>query len=197
MELGYKLILASASPRRRELLAGLDVDFEVRVMAGIDESYPDELPSEQIPLYISRKKSSVYKNSMADDELVITADTVVVCDGRILGKPSNADDASLMLRMLSGKRHQVVTGVTLATVSKAHSFTVTTDVWFSELSDTEIDYYIKNYRPFDKAGAYGIQEWIGFVGVERIEGSYFNVVGLPVQRLYRELLMFVNSQAAD
>lgn len=197
MELGYKLILASASPRRRELLAGLDVDFEVRVMAGIDESYPENLPLEQIPLYISRKKSSVYQCSIADDELVITADTVVVCDGRILGKPSNADDAALMLRMLSGKRHQVVTGVTFATVRKTHSFTVTTDVWFSELTDTEIDYYIRQYKPFDKAGAYGIQEWIGYVGVERIEGSYFNVVGLPVQRLYRELTAFVNSQVTD
>lgn len=191
--LGYKLILASNSPRRKELLAGLDLEFETRVIPGIDETYPSDLPVGQIPLYISQKKSEAYRRGMADGELIITADTIVACDGQILGKPADRDDAVRMLEMLAGKRHQVITGVTFATKSSTRSFSVSTDVWFSKLTDAEISYYVDRYRPFDKAGAYGIQEWIGYVGVERIEGSYFNVVGLPVQRLYRELLQFVSS----
>ena len=191
--LGYRLILASNSPRRKELLAGLDLEFETRVIPGIDETYPSDLPVGQIPLYISQKKSEAYRRGMADGELIITADTIVACDGQILGKPADRDDAVRMLEMLAGKRHQVITGVTLATKSSTRSFSVSTDVWFSMLTDAEISYYVDRYRPFDKAGAYGIQEWIGYVGVERIEGSYFNVVGLPVQRLYRELLQFVSS----
>lgn len=191
--LGYRLILASNSPRRKELLAGLDLEFETRVIPGIDETYPSDLPVGQIPLYISQKKSEAYRRGMADGELIITADTIVACDGQILGKPADRDDAVRMLEMLAGKRHQVITGVTFATKSSTRSFSVSTDVWFSMLTDAEISYYVDRYRPFDKAGAYGIQEWIGYVGVERIEGSYFNVVGLPVQRLYRELLQFVSS----
>ena len=190
MELPYKIILASNSPRRRELLGGLGIDFTVKVIGGIDESWPHELKGEDIPLYISREKAAPYKETIAPDELVITADTIVYVDGEVLGKPANEADAKRMLRMISGRWHEVITGVTLMTAEREHSFAVTTKVKFCNLSDSEIDYYIKNYAPMDKAGAYGIQEWIGYVGVEAIEGSYFNVVGLPVQRLYRELIEF-------
>ena len=190
MELPYKIILASNSPRRRELLGGLGIDFTVKVIGGIDESWPHELKGEDIPLYISREKAAPYKATIAPDELVITADTIVHVDGEVLGKPADEADAKRMLRMISGRWHEVITGVTLMTSEREHSFAVTTKVKFCNLSDSEIDYYIKNYAPMDKAGAYGIQEWIGYVGVEAIEGSYFNVVGLPVQRLYRELIEF-------
>lgn len=183
----YRIILASNSPRRKELLAGLGVDFEVRILPGIDESYPDSLTGEEIPIYISKVKAQPYLPEMADDELVITADTIVYVKGEVQGKPVDADDARRMLRLLSGCTHQVITGVTLMTRGHQHSFAVSTDVTFASLSDDEIDYYIANYQPFDKAGAYGVQEWIGFVGVSRLEGSYFNVMGLPVQRLYTEL----------
>ena len=190
MELPYKIILASNSPRRRELLGGLGIDFTVKVIGGIDESWPHDLKGEDIPLYISREKAAPYKATIAPDELVITADTIVHVDGEVLGKPADEADAKRMLRMISGRWHEVITGVTLMTAEREHSFAVTTKVKFCNLSDSEIDYYIKNYAPMDKAGAYGIQEWIGYVGVEAIEGSYFNVVGLPVQRLYRELIEF-------
>ena len=190
MELQYRIILASNSPRRRELLGGLGIDFTVKVIGGIDESWPHELKGEDIPLYISREKAAPYKATIAPDELVITADTIVYVDGEVLGKPADEADAKRMLRMISGRWHEVITGVTLMTAEREHSFAVTTKVKFCNLSDSEIDYYIKNYAPMDKAGAYGIQEWIGYVGVEAIEGSYFNVVGLPVQRLYRELTKF-------
>ena len=190
MELPYRIILASNSPRRRELLGGLGIDFTVKVIGGIDESWPHELKGEDIPLYISREKAAPYKATIAPDELVITADTIVYVDGEVLGKPADEADAKRMLRMISGRWHEVITGVTLMTAEREHSFAVTTKVKFCNLSDSEIDYYIKNYAPMDKAGAYGIQEWIGYVGVEAIEGSYFNVVGLPVQRLYRELIEF-------
>lgn len=190
MELPYKIVLASNSPRRRELLGGLGIDFTVKVIGGIDESWPHELKGEDIPLYISREKAAPYKSLIGPDELVITADTIVYVDGEVLGKPHDEADAKRMLRMISGRWHEVITGVTLMTAEHEHSFAVTTKVKFCNLSDAEIDYYIKNYAPMDKAGAYGIQEWIGYVGVEAIEGSYFNVVGLPVQRLYRELINF-------
>lgn len=192
MNIGYKLVLASNSPRRKELLGGLGLDFETRVMSGIDESYPEGLPVGQIPQYISRRKAEAYMNTLGRDELLITADTVVAVDSGILGKPADRADAVRMLRLLSGREHQVVTGVSFTTRDRQHSFSVSTDVWFAHLSDEQISYYVDNYRPFDKAGAYGIQEWIGYVGVERIDGSYFNVVGLPVQRLYSELLQFVS-----
>lgn len=186
----YRIVLASNSPRRRELLAGLGIEFTTRVIDGIDESWPDGLKGQDIPLYISKSKSKAYISSLAPGELVITADTIVLADDRVLGKPHTPEQARQMLHILSGRSHEVITGVTLATKERSHSFAVTTKVTFDCLSDNEIDWYIERYAPFDKAGAYGIQEWIGYVGVTSIEGSYFNVVGLPVQRLYRELLDF-------
>lgn len=181
-----KIILASASPRRKELLAGLNPDFEVKVIKGISESYPESLRAEEVPQYISREKATAYQ--VADDELLLTADTVVVVDNTILGKPHDADDARRMLRLISGRTHHVVTGVTLTTAKAQKTFGVTTDVTFRQLTDDEINYYISHYRPFDKAGAYGIQEWIGYIGVTSIHGSYYNVMGLPVQRIYQEIM---------
>ena len=183
----YHVILASNSPRRKELLRGLGIDFEVRTLPDIDESYPDTLQCGDIPLYISREKADAYRASMADDELLITADTIVWLHGEVLGKPRDRDEAIQMLHKLSGNTHQVYTGVTLTTRDLQHSFSVETHVHFARLTDAEITYYVDHYRPFDKAGAYGVQEWIGYVGVEGLEGSYYNVMGLPVQRLYREL----------
>ncbi|MBR1427852.1 MAG: septum formation protein Maf [Prevotella sp.] len=187
MKQKYHIILASNSPRRRELLAGLGIDFEVKVLPGIDESYPEDTPTADIARVIAMSKAAVYENLIGDDELVITADTIVVVDDEILGKPQHADDARRMLRLISGRTHQVITGVCLMVKGKVKSFSVTTDVTFKQLTDNEIDYYIENYRPYDKAGAYGIQEWIGYVGVTSLTGSYFNVMGLPVQRIYTEL----------
>ena len=183
----YKVILASASPRRRELLAGLDVDFTVRALPDVDESFPPTLQGGDIPLYISKKKADAYRPSMAGDELVITADTIVWLDGKALGKPVDEDDARRMIRDVSGKTHSVFTGVAITTKDVQHGFVAQSDVTFAELTDEEIEYYVCKYRPMDKAGSYGIQEWIGFVGVESISGSYFNVMGLPIQRLYTEL----------
>jgi septum formation protein len=186
----YKIILASNSPRRKELLAGIDVDFEVRVIQDIDESFPADLPTREIAEYISRKKAAVYQKRMADDELIITADTIVVLDSEVMGKPHDEADASRMLHELSGRTHQVITGVTLTTTTRQLSFSVETDVTFKTLSDEEINYYVQRYKPFDKAGAYGIQEWIGHIGVTGLQGSYFNVMGLPVQRIYEALRQF-------
>lgn len=188
----YKIILASGSPRRKELLAGLGYDFEIRLISGIDESYPDGLSGEQIAEYIAHEKATPYRDTMAADELVITADTIVYLDGKVLGKPKDEDEACAMLRSLSGKTHQVITGVTLLTKDSSKTFSSTSNVTFATLSDDEIDHYVTHYKPLDKAGAYGIQEWIGFVGVERIEGSYFNVMGLPIQRLYTELKAYLD-----
>ena len=190
-DIPYRIILASNSPRRRELIAGLGLDFSVKVLEGIDESWPENLEGEDIPIYISRGKAAPYRQLIAPDELVITADTIVYVDGRVLGKPQDESDARRMLRLLSGRGHEVITGVTFLTSRRERSFAVTTRVRFCKLSEEEIDYYVKSFEPMDKAGAYGIQEWIGYVGVESIEGSYFNVVGLPVQRLYRELMDFI------
>ena len=201
----YKIILASNSPRRRELLAGLDVNFEVKVLNGIDESYPDDLDAYQVAEFIAQKKAEAYRSllneeeSSAEENLILTADTVVIAPaaneqndqegkGIILGKPKTADDAVRMLRMLSGKTHHVVTGVCLTTKEEQRHFSVTTEVSFKELTDWEINYYISHYKPFDKAGAYGIQEWIGYIGCTGLNGSYFNVMGLPVQRIYEEML---------
>ncbi|MBP5196571.1 MAG: Maf family protein [Bacteroidaceae bacterium] len=208
-----KLILASNSPRRRQLLAGLDIPFEVRLIEGIDESCPDDIPFDEVPCYLSRLKAEAY---VLDDpeEVLITADTVVAVEGMVLGKPHDAEEAKAMLRLLSGREHQVITGVTLrgALVKRAlnsressvecrgakedsfrfgfrfrsddmFTFMSSTTVFFADLSDEQIDYYVERYKPMDKAGAYGIQEWIGYVGVRRIEGSYYNVMGLPVQAL--------------
>ena len=222
----YKIILASNSPRRRELLAGLDVNFEVKVLRGIDESYPEDLDAYDVAEYIAQKKADAYRSllngdeasedsssdkssdkssekssdkSSSDDLLILTADTVVIAPaadeqndqegkGIILGKPQNADDAVRMLKMLSGKTHHVVTGVCLTTKEEQRKFSVCTEVSFKEFEEWEINYYITHYKPFDKAGAYGIQEWIGYIGCTGLKGSYFNVMGLPVQRIYDEML---------
>ena len=169
------------------MLAGLDVDFEVRRLPDVDESFPPELQGGDIPLYISKKKADAYRPMMADDELVITADTIVWLDGVALGKPADDADARRMLRDMSGKMHSVFTGVTITTKEEQRCFVAQSDVTFAELSDDEIAYYIEKYRPMDKAGSYGVQEWIGYIGITGINGSYFNVMGLPVQRLYSEL----------
>ncbi|HRF85948.1 MAG TPA: Maf-like protein [Alloprevotella sp.] len=186
----YEIILASNSPRRKELLQRLGLNFKVRTLLGIDESYPDTLRGEDIARYISRKKAEAYRVSMAADELLITADTIVCVDGIVLGKPHDAAEAAAMLRSLSGRIHQVITGVTVVTADRTENFAVTSHVRFSSLSQKEIDYYVANYLPFDKAGAYGIQEWIGLVAVEELRGSFFNVMGLPVQKLYKVLADF-------
>lgn len=183
----YKIILASNSPRRRELLSGLGVDYEVKIVPGIDETYPESLNGEEIPVYIAQEKANAYRASLQPDELVITADTIVYVDGMVLGKPVDEADACRMLRMLSGRTHQVITGVCLTTVDFQKSFASVTEVTFDTLSDEGIGYYVEKYRPMDKAGSYGVQEWIGFVGVTGLKGSYYNVMGLPVQRLYKEL----------
>ena len=186
----YKIVLASNSPRRKELLGGLGLPFEVRTKQGIDESYPEGLNGEQIALHISKKKAETYKSDMADDELIITADTIVYVDGEVLGKPKDKEDARRMFKLMSGREHQVITGVCVVAKEKTMQFASVTDVTFTQLEDEEIGYYINNYKPYDKAGAYGIQEWIGYVGITGIRGSYFNVVGLPVQRLYTALKQF-------
>lgn len=186
----YNIVLASNSPRRRELLSGLGIEFEVRVLPDIKESYPEGLDAKEIPLYIAAEKAEANRSQMRPGDLLITADTVVVCDGKALGKPADAAEACSMLRQLSAKTHQVVTGVCMMSAQKQSKFAVTTDVTFKELTPDEINYYVNEYRPYDKAGAYGIQEWIGYIGVTGINGSFFNVMGLPVQRVYKELLMF-------
>ena len=184
----YKVILASGSPRRRELMAGLDVNYEVRILPDVDESYPDTLQGEEIPLYIAKEKADAYIPMMQPDELIITADTIVWLDGEVLGKPRDREDALQMLRTMSGRTHEVFTGVCITTTDWQRSFTAQTEVRFATLSEDEIIYYVDNFKPMDKAGAYGVQEWIGFIGVENISGSYYNIMGLPVQKLYRELL---------
>ena len=186
----YKVILASNSPRRKELLAGLDIPYEVKVIPGIEETYPDTLKGDEIPQYLSRKKAEAYRDRMAGDELIITADTIVWLDDKVLGKPADEAEACAMLRMLSGRTHAVLTGVTVMTKERHVTFAVESKVTFDELSEEEVSYYVSHYHPTDKAGAYGIQEWIGYVGVRGLEGSYFNVMGLPVQRLYNELKQF-------
>ena len=171
-------------------MAGLDLQFEVRVLQSIDESYPADLPTQKIAEFISKKKADAYVETMADDELVITADTVVILGDEVMGKPHDEADAKRMLGELSGQTHQVATGVTLSTRQRQMSFSVVTNVTFKQLSADEIDYYVRTYQPMDKAGAYGIQEWIGYIGVTALEGSYFNVMGLPVQRIYEALKTF-------
>ena len=183
----YKVILASNSPRRKELLAGLGVDYEVRTLPDVDESYPDTLQGADIPLYIAKEKADAYRNMLQPGELMITADTIVWLDGRVLGKPKDREDALCMLRDMSGRTHEVFTGVCITTTEWQRSFAAQTEVRFAELSEEEITYYGDKFQPMDKAGAYGVQEWIGFIGVENISGSYYNIMGLPVQRIYNEL----------
>lgn len=189
------IILASNSPRRKELLAGLDVEFRTWVIPDIDESYPSDLPADETAEYIAQKKAAPYFEEphiqqVNDDDIVLTADTVVILGDEVLGKPVDADDAKGMLRKLSGKTHHVITGVCLTSKKKQSHFSVRTDVTFAELTDAQIDYYVNTYKPLDKAGAYGVQEWIGYVGVTNLNGSYFNVMGLPVQRIYAEMALF-------
>lgn len=187
----YAIVLASNSPRRKELMQRLGIDFTVRNLLGVDESYPDTLKGDAIARYISEKKAEAYRTTMAANELLITADTIVCTpDGKVLGKPLDAQEAHEMLHRLSGITHQVITGVTVLTAEKKATIAVSTSVTFAQLTEEEIDYYIDNYLPFDKAGAYGIQEWIGLVAVEGIQGSFFNVMGLPIQKLYSLLKTF-------
>lgn len=186
----YKIILCSNSPRRRELLSGLGLNFEVRVIDNIDESYNNNNRCEKIAEEISLKKADAYIKTIGNNELIITADTIVYNNGDVLGKPHTREEAIDMLSAISGKTHKVVTGVCIASKNKKKIFSVSTNVKFSSLEKEEILFYIDNYTPYDKAGAYGIQEWIGYIGVEGIEGSYFNVMGLPIQRLYSELKKF-------
>ncbi|MDR3308725.1 MAG: Maf-like protein [Tannerella sp.] len=182
-----KIILASGSPRRKALLEGLDIDFTVRLIPDIDESRPPDVPVADIPCHIARNKAEAYRQTMQSDELIITADTIVVLDGDVIEKPADSADAISILRRLSGRSHQVITGVVLTTTGQQREFSAVSTVSFAVLTDDEINYYVDRYKPYDKAGAYGIQEWIGYVAVQSIEGSFYNVMGLPVQRLYREL----------
>lgn len=183
----YRIVLASQSPRRKELLAGLGLEFESRVLPDVDESFPPGLAGGDIPLFIARGKAEAYRPSLGADELLITADTIVWLGGEVLGKPADRADALRMLRLLSGRTHEVHTGVCLTAARWQRAFTARTEVRFSPLEEEELTWYVDRFRPFDKAGAYGVQEWIGYVGVEHIAGSYYNIMGLPVQRLYREL----------
>lgn len=185
-----KILLASGSPRRRELLAMIAPGFAVAPGRDVDESYPSDIPAEKVAEYLSKVKADAYIDLLDDDEIIITADTIVIIDGRILGKPAGRDDAVAMLRSLSGRRHKVVTGVTVTARDRSISFDETTVVEFAPLSDDEIDAYVDTFRPYDKAGAYGIQEWIGAVGIKGIEGCYYNVMGLPVHTLYHRLKEF-------
>lgn len=188
-----RIILASASPRRKELMEGLGLNFTIDTRNNFQEIVPDSLDVNLVPEYLAKGKSYGFHRELEDDEIVITADTMVLCNGQILGKPSDKSNAMQMLKMLQNNTHTVITGVCIRSRDKEESFSVTTKVFFNELSDEELDYYIENYRPYDKAGAYGVQEWIGYVGINRIEGSYFNVMGLPVQRLYCELQRFLKT----
>jgi len=187
----FDIILASASPRRKQLLSELGIEFKVQTKS-IDENFPDSYPVEKVAQYLSEIKAAAFLTSeMKQNTLIITADTVVTLGKTILGKPTNYQSAANMLRNLSGKKHNVITGVTLRTVNKRQSFSASTDVYFKNLTNEEIDYYITKYKPFDKAGGYGIQEWIGHIAIKKIEGSYFNVMGLPTHKLYVELIKFV------
>ena len=186
----YHIILASKSPRRQELLRGMGVDFEI-LTKETPEDYPADLPLDEVPKYLSLQKSLAFTDEeLPADFLLITSDTVVICEGEILGKPKDREDAARMLRLLSAKTHHVVTGVTVRSKEKTESFAVRSDVTFAQLDAEEIDYYIEQCKPFDKAGAYGIQEWIGYVGISGLEGSFYNVMGLPTRKLYQCLKSF-------
>ena len=190
----WRLLLASQSPRRRELMSGCGIPYELAPRYECEESYPESLPAEEVPAYLSHLKSEAYPTPLATGDLLLTADTVVILNGRVLGKPHDRQEAVEMLAALSGNRHTVITGVTLRSAERIHTFSVGSDVWFRALTDEEITYYIDTYRPFDKAGSYGIQEWIGYAAIERIDGSFYNVMGLPIQRVYIELEKFINER---
>lgn len=187
----YRLILASRSPRRQQMIKELGLHFEV-VIKEYSESYPRDLTGKEIAEFLAREKALSFRGEITDNEIVITADTIVWCNNEVLGKPADADDARRMIRILSGNTHEVITGVTLFSVSGERTFSESTKVTFERLTEEEINYYVEEFKPFDKAGAYGIQEWIGLTGCSRIEGSYFNVVGLPAQRFYTELKDFIS-----
>lgn len=190
IKLPYKVILASGSPRRQELLKGLDISFEIKVLPDLDEVYPDDMEVEKVPEYLAREKANAYSSIIDDETLVIAADTLVILENKVYGKPGDEEDAKRMLRELSGKTHQVITGVCLYTKDKIKTFSAISEVRFAGLDESDIDYYVSKYKPLDKAGAYGVQEWIGYIGVEYIAGSYYNIMGLPVQRLSKELRLF-------
>lgn len=187
----FKITLGSQSPRRRELLSGLDIDFTIEPNKDESESFTDDMVQEEVPEFLARHKSDTFHRELIDNEILITADTLVFCNGEIIGKPSDRNDAYNIIKRLSGNTHRVITGVALRSKSCYRSFSAITDVTFNELSDEEIYYYIDKYQPYDKAGAYGVQEWIGYVGINSINGSFYNVMGLPVQRLYTELVKFI------
>jgi len=183
------LSLGSKSPRRKELLEGLGLTFETRVKE-VEETFSIDIDQYKVAEFLANKKANAFTNELTKEDIIITSDTIVLCDGEILGKPNDAKDAFEMLTKLSGKSHQVITGVCLKSIEKTITFSDTTKVWFKSLTSDEINFYIKTYQPFDKAGSYGIQEWIGYVGIEKIEGTYFNVMGLPVNLLYKRLYDF-------
>lgn len=187
----FKITLGSQSPRRRELLSGLDIDFTIEPNKDESESFTDDMVQEEVPEFLARHKSDTFHRELLDNEILITADTLVFCNGEIIGKPSDRNDAYNIIKRLSGNTHRVITGVALRSKGCYRSFSAVTDVTFNELSDEEIYYYIDKYQPYDKAGAYGVQEWIGYVGINSINGSFYNVMGLPVQRLYTELVKFI------
>lgn len=182
----YRIVLGSASPRRAELLKGLDIPFEIITM-DVEETYPPSMIGVGIPMFLAEKKANAFKEMMTDDMMLITADTIVFLEGKVLGKPVDYADAKRILQKLSGKTHQVITGVCISTTKRRRVFHTSSEVRFAHLNEVEIEYYLENYKPYDKAGSYGVQEWIGYVGVENINGSYYNVMGLPIQRLYNEL----------
>ncbi len=186
----YHVILASNSPRRKELLSGLDIPFEIKTIKGLEESYPETLQGGDIPLFLAKQKAQAYDSELKGNVMIITADTIVWHNDEVMGKPKSREEAIEMLKKLSGDTHQVFTGVCVKTVEKEVSFVASSDVKFAPLSEEEIIYYIDKYKPFDKAGSYGVQEWIGYIGVEHINGSFYNIMGLPIQRLYQTLKEF-------
>ena len=188
---GYHIILGSGSPRRKELLGELGIEFVVDTGNTFEEVYSEDTPQESIPEVLAKGKSLGFHRELSGNEILITSDTLVLCDNRVMGKPRNREDAVDMLKALSGKSHKVITAVTFRNAERIKTVSDTAIVHFKELKDNEIDYYIDNYRPFDKAGAYGIQEWIGYIGIDRIEGSYFTIMGLPVHKVYELLLEFI------
>ena len=187
-----QIILASGSPRRRELLSAMDIPFTVDTGNTFDESWSSDTPHEKVPELMSEGKSFGFHRELADNEILVTSDTMVLCGTEILGKPKDRDDAIRMLKLLSGRGHQVITAVTLRDREKKKTFSVTSNIFFKELSDSEITYYLDTYKPYDKAGAYGIQEWIGYIGISRLEGSFYNVMGFPASRFYEELKAFLD-----
>lgn len=189
---GKKIILGSNSPRRKELLAGLDIEFTVDTGNTFEEVYTPETPPEQIPELLSEGKSYGFHRGLADDEILITSDTLVLCAEMVMGKPRSREEAIAMLKVLSGRDHKVITAITIRDSVRCHTVSDTALVHFKSLSGDEIEYYVDTYKPFDKAGAYGIQEWIGYMGIDRIEGSYFTIMGLPVHLVYQELLKFID-----